>query len=54
MYPVSSQKKSWTFSDENEVDSLRRAANERFIERFGAGKTVCLCETYCYVLSLFI
>lgn len=40
MYPVSSQKKNWTFTDEAEIDSLRRMANERFIERFGGAKTV--------------
>ncbi|KAK6637708.1 hypothetical protein RUM44_008130 [Polyplax serrata] len=39
MYPVSSQKKNWTFTDEAEIDSLRRMANERFIERFGGAKT---------------
>lgn len=40
MYPVSSQKKNWTFSDELEIEKLRKGANERFIEKFGRGKTV--------------
>ncbi|KAL0273216.1 UNVERIFIED_CONTAM: hypothetical protein PYX00_005945 [Menopon gallinae] len=39
MYPVSSQKKNWTFSSEEEIESLRRAANKRFLDRFGGDKT---------------
>lgn len=31
MFSISSQKRSWMFADQDEVDSLRRDANEAFI-----------------------
>lgn len=40
MYPVSSQKNHWTFSSKEEIDMLRKAANKRFIERFGGDMPV--------------
>lgn len=40
MYPVSSQKKNWTFTDEEEIDEMRHAANKRYIDKFGSELTV--------------
>ncbi len=33
MFHTSSQKKFWTFSDEDEIDTLRREVNQKFVEQ---------------------
>lgn len=39
MFPQSSQKKYWMFSDENDLTVLREKTNAEFIERHGANMT---------------
>ena len=40
MFPVSSQKKYWTFGDETDLIRLRNEANRKFILKHGANMTV--------------
>jgi hypothetical protein len=40
MFPVSSQKKYWTFVDETDLIRLRNEANRKFILKHGANMTV--------------
>ncbi|XP_072019917.1 LOW QUALITY PROTEIN: cyclin-H-like [Amphiura filiformis] len=36
MFHTSSQKKFWTFSDEDEIETLRKEINQKFVEEHGA------------------
>lgn len=36
MFPTSSQRKHWMFSDENEINHLRDNANAKHITKYGA------------------
>lgn len=51
MFPQSSQKKYWMFSDENDLTVLREKTNAEFIERHGANMTVSR-SIFCDKLSL--
>jgi hypothetical protein len=42
MFPVSSQKRYWTFVDETDLIRLRNEANRKFILKHGANMTVCV------------
>lgn len=42
MFPYSSQKKYWIFSDENDLTTLREKTNADFIAKHGANMTVSL------------
>lgn len=46
MFPQSSQKKFWMFSDENDLTTLREKTNAEFIEKHGANMTVSLFFIY--------
>jgi hypothetical protein len=39
MFPVSTQKKYWTFVDETDLIRLRQEANRKFILKHGANMT---------------
>jgi len=47
MFPVSSQKKYWTFVDENDLIRLRNEANRKFILKHGANMTVGVITLQC-------
>jgi hypothetical protein len=47
MFPISSQKKYWTFVDETDLIRLRHEANWKFILKHGANMTVCV-HTFSY------
>jgi len=55
MFPYSSQKKYWMFSDENDLTTLREKTNVDFIAKHGANMTVSplFFITICLKLSLF-
>lgn len=40
MFPQSSQRKYWIFSDENDLTALREKTNAEFIQRHGANMKV--------------
>lgn len=40
MYPTSSQRKYWTFSNEQEIQALRLKQNQDYIEKHGADMDV--------------
>ena len=40
MFPLSTQKKFWLFSDESDLAALRAQTNRNFIEKHGANMTV--------------
>lgn len=40
MYPLSSQKKYWTFSNMDQLNELRQKQNEKFIETHGQNMDV--------------
>jgi hypothetical protein len=42
MFPVSTQKKYWTFVDETDLIRLRQEANRKFVLKHGANMTVCV------------
>lgn len=42
MFPQSSQKKYWMYSDENDLTILREKNNAEFIEKHGINMTVSL------------
>lgn len=42
MFPYSSQKKYWMFSDESDLTALREKTNADFIAKHGASMTVSL------------
>lgn len=42
MFPLSTQKKFWVFTDEKDLIELRRQANSNFVEKHGNGMTVSL------------
>jgi hypothetical protein len=53
MFPQSSQKKYWIFSDENDLTTLREKTNADFIAKHGVNMTVSLFLQYsviCYSL----
>jgi hypothetical protein len=45
MFPLSSQKKHWSFNDENDLAVLREETNAEFISKHGANMTVSF---YCF------
>jgi len=47
MFPVSSQKKYWTFVDETDLIRLRNEANRKFILKHGANMTVGVITLQC-------
>lgn len=40
MFPLSTQKKYWVFTDEKDLIELRRQANANFVEKHGSCMTV--------------
>lgn len=40
MFPQSSQRRYWIFSDENDLTALREKTNAEFIQKHGANMTV--------------
>lgn len=40
MFPQSSQRRYWIFSDENDLTALREKTNAEFIQKHGASMTV--------------
>ena len=40
MFPLSTQKKYWMFSDENDLFALRQKTNAEFIKKHGGDMTV--------------
>ena len=40
MFPFSTQKQCWMFTDENDLIALRQKTNSDFIEKHGTGMTV--------------
>lgn len=52
MFPQSSQKRYWVFSDENDLTVLREKTNAEFIERHGTNMTVS--DATFHVESLFL
>ena len=53
MFPLSSQKKYWTFVDETDLIRLRNEANMKFIVKHGANMTVsCFNCNVSYILVL--
>lgn len=50
MFPVSTQKKYWTFVDETDLIRLRQEANRKFILKHGANMTVCVHTVLNFVI----
>ena len=43
MFPQSSQRRYWIFSDENDLTALREKTNAEFVQKHGADMTVSYC-----------
>lgn len=54
MFPHSSQKRYWIFSDENDLTVFREKTNADFIERHGANMTVSRAEQFINFCSYLI
>lgn len=50
MYPLSSQRRYWTFGSETEIAALRLKHNQEFIGKHGAAYDVCIVALLSLVL----